>query len=101
VPAMNDVLAGIDLDKARAHKIVTLLLRDRVLIRLGDELVFHSAALSALRTTVRAHKAKSPTIDVAQFKEITQVSRKYAIPLLEFLDRERVTRRQGDVRVIL
>jgi selenocysteine-specific elongation factor len=101
VPAMSEVLSGVDLDKARAYKIVTLLLRDKVLVKLGDELVFHSAALSALRTTVRTHKAKSPTIDVAQFKQITQVSRKYAIPLLEFLDRERVTRRQGDVRIIL
>jgi len=40
-------------------------------------------------------------MDVAQFKELTGVSRKYAIPLLEYLDREHVTRRAGDVREIL
>ena len=101
VPAMRAVLSGLAVDQARAHKIVTLLLRDKILVRLGDDLVFHSAALSALRTMVRDYKSKSTTIDVAQFKDMTQVSRKYAIPLLEFLDRERVTRRQGDVRVIL
>jgi selenocysteine-specific elongation factor len=40
-------------------------------------------------------------MDVAKFKELTGVSRKYAIPLLEHLDRERVTRRVGDAREIL
>jgi selenocysteine-specific elongation factor len=48
-----------------------------------------------------AYKAKSPRIDVAKFKELTGVSRKYAIPLLEYLDRERVTKRVGDQREIL
>jgi selenocysteine-specific elongation factor len=53
-----------------------------------------------------AYKTKSPPgaaarIDVAKFKEMTGVSRKYAIPLLEYLDRERVTKRVGDERVIL
>jgi selenocysteine-specific elongation factor len=46
-------------------------------------------------------KSKSPKIDVARFKDLAGVSRKYAIPLLEYLDRERVTRRVGDERVIL
>jgi selenocysteine-specific elongation factor len=48
-----------------------------------------------------AYKAKSAAIDVGRFKELTGVSRKYAIPLLEYLDRERVTRRVGDAREIL
>ena len=46
-------------------------------------------------------KQAAPKIDVARFKELAGVSRKYAIPLLEYLDRERVTRRVGDERVIL
>ncbi len=101
VPALKDVLAGLKVDKVRAQKLVTLLLRDRTLIKVSDELVFHHAALTALRKQLLAEKAKSPRIDVARFKDMTGVSRKYAIPLLEFLDRERVTRREGDARVIL
>ena len=101
VPAMKDVLASMPLDRARAHKIVTLLLREGTLVKLGDDLVFHSSALQTLRQTIRDYKSESPTIDIARFKNITSVSRKYAIPLLEHLDRERITRRQGDVRVIL
>jgi selenocysteine-specific elongation factor len=101
VPALHVVIAGLKIDKVRAQKIVTLLLRDKLLIKISDELVFHRGALEALRRQIAAYKLKSPTIDVAKFKELTGVTRKYAIPLLEYLDRERVTRRVGDARELL
>jgi selenocysteine-specific elongation factor len=101
VPALQEVLAGLKIDKVRAQKIVTLLLRDKVLIKISDGLVFHRSALEQLRGQLMAYKTKSTKIDVAKFKELTDVSRKYAIPLLEYLDRERVTRRVGDAREIL
>jgi selenocysteine-specific elongation factor len=101
VPALREVIAGLKVDRTRAQKIVTLLLRDKTLIKVSEELVFHRSALAELRRQIAAYSAKSSKIDVAQFKELTGVSRKYAIPLLEYLDRERVTRRVGDERVIL
>jgi selenocysteine-specific elongation factor len=101
VPALYEVLGALKVDKVRAQKIVTLLLRDKVLVKLSDDLVFHQSALQELRKQIAAYKIRAPKIDVAAFKEMTGVSRKYAIPLLEYLDRERVTRRVGDVRVIL
>lgn len=101
VPALKEVLAGLPVDQARAQKIVTLLLRDRVLVKLSDDLVFHRDALADLRRKVIALKTTSPKIDVPHFKELLGVTRKYAIPLLEYLDRERVTRRVGDERIIL
>jgi selenocysteine-specific elongation factor len=101
VPSLKEVLAGLKVDKVRAQKIVTLLLRDRVLIKISEELVFHQSALADLRAKIAALKTSTPKIDVGRFKDLTGVSRKYAIPLLEYLDRERVTRRVGDERVIL
>ena len=101
VPSLKEVLAGLKVDKIRAQKIVTLLLRDKVLIKISEELVFHQAALADLRQRLAALKTTTPKIDVGKFKELTGISRKYAIPLLEYLDRERVTRRVGDERVIL
>jgi len=101
VPALKDVLAGLKIDKARAQKIMTLLLRDKTLIKVSDDLVFHRSALDNLRKNLAAQRQASPKIDVSRFKDLTGVSRKYAIPLLEYLDRERVTRRVGDERVIL
>ncbi len=101
VPLLKDVLASLPVDKTRAQKIVTLLLRDRVLVKLADDLVFHRDALEALRKQVVANKVKTPKLSVPQFKELFGITRKYAIPLLEYLDRERVTRRAGDERIIL
>lgn len=109
VPALKEVLAGLKVDRARAQKIVTLMLREKALVKVSEELVFHGRALEELRARVKALRAAAGTssagavvkMDVARFKEMTGVSRKYAIPLLEWLDRERVTRRVGDERVVL
>lgn len=101
VPLMKEVLAGLPVDKVRAQKLVTLLMRDRVLVKLAEDLVFHQNALQDLRRMLANYKSTSSKIDVGKFKDLTGVSRKYAIPLLEYLDRERVTRRVGDERVIL
>jgi len=70
-----------------------------------DTLVFHEAALLQLKEDVRsrtsAPSGAPATIDVSAFKERYGVTRKFAIPLLEYLDRERVTRRVGDSRVVI
>ena len=72
-----------------------------MLVKLGDELVFHRASLEQLRKLMVAEKSKASKIDVGRFKDLIGVTRKHAIPLLEYLDRERVTRRVGDLREIL
>jgi selenocysteine-specific elongation factor len=89
--------------KAIVEKVIALLLREKVLVKL-DTLVFHSEALQKLKEEVQALKGSAPggaTVDVATFKDRYGISRKFAIPLLEYLDRERVTRRTGEVRLVL
>ena len=83
-------------------RMTALLIRQKVLIRLGD-LLFHEATLSRLKSEIQSLKrvGTAASIDVAAFKERYGISRKFAIPLLEFLDKERVTRRVGDTRQIL
>ena len=58
-------------------------------------------AIHQLKEILANYKKTSNRIDVGKFKELIDVSRKYAIPLLEYLDRERITRRVGDVRILL
>lgn len=101
VPALKEALAGVKVDRVRAQKLVTLLLREAVLIKISEDLVFHQKALEELKRRVSDYKSSSQRIDVARFKELAGVSRKYAIPLLEYLDREHVTRRAGEERIIL
>jgi len=102
-PELSAVGAEAGVTPAVADRVVKLLQRQKVLVRV-DTLLFHEEALKRLKAEVAALKTganQTARIDVATFKERFGVSRKFAIPLLEYLDRERVTRRMGDARVIL
>jgi selenocysteine-specific elongation factor len=90
-------LAGVDPGQARA--LLESLIKEKKLVRVSAEMIFHFDAIDHIRKSLGAHKGL--TFSVPQFKEWTRISRKYAIPLLEYLDREHVTRREGDDRVIL
>jgi len=99
VPSLQEVLAKSGVETNRARTLLQLLLKDKRLVRVSDELVFHSTAMQSLRAMLA--RKKGQRFAVPEFKEWTGVSRKYAIPLLEFLDRERITRREGDARLVL
>jgi selenocysteine-specific elongation factor len=98
-PAVAQVLAKSGVEPARARSLLRILLREKQLVRIHDELVIHHSAIADLRRMLAARKPAR--FNVGTFKEWTGVSRKYAIPLLEFLDRERITRREGEERLIL
>jgi selenocysteine-specific elongation factor len=102
VPTVKEVLGKLPVEARRAERILQILLRERVLVRVTPELIFHRDALAQLRERLSAFKkTKGERLSVPVFKDLTGITRKYAIPLLEYLDRERVTRRAGDERVIL
>jgi selenocysteine-specific elongation factor len=102
VPAVKEVLSGLPVEAKRAERILQMLLRDKDLVRITPELIFHRDALAHLKERLSTYKkTRGERISVPVFKELTGITRKYAIPLLEYLDRERVTRRAGDERVIL
>jgi selenocysteine-specific elongation factor len=98
-PSMAEVLAKSGVEAARARTLMQILLREKRLVKVADDLVFHRSAIDKLRAMLAARKGER--FAVGAFKDWTGISRKYAIPLLEFLDRERVTRRDGDERVVL
>jgi selenocysteine-specific elongation factor len=107
-PLLDEALerAGAGGSTRREHerKIFQLLLDARLLVRVTPEFYFHREALEHLKMRLREYGARHEPerlIDVAAFKEIAGVTRKYAIPLLEYFDRERITRRAGDKRIIL
>jgi selenocysteine-specific elongation factor len=102
-------LAGVDVDEiartARAPRAVLdrvckVLLAEGGLRRVGEGLV-DAGALDALKLRVRERWPPGSRLDVGAFKDLTGLSRKYTIPLLEYLDRERVTRRSGNDRLVL
>jgi selenocysteine-specific elongation factor len=99
VPSTAEVLSKSGIEAGRARTLLQILLRERKLIKINDELILHLSAIEALRGILAARTGTR--FSVPDFKNWTGVSRKYAIPLLEFLDREHVTRREGDSRIVL
>jgi selenocysteine-specific elongation factor len=102
VPSFAAVLEKLPVEPGRAQKILRILLREKVLVKVADDLVFHRSAVARLREVLAQYrKERGEKLPIPAFKGLTGVTRKYAIPLLEYLDREHVTRRVGDDRVIL
>jgi selenocysteine-specific elongation factor len=99
-PSASEVAAMLNLQDSEMRRLMTLLLRDKILVKIGaDGLYIHQRPLETLRGRMR--ELRGQTLDVARFKQMTGLSRKYAIPLLEYLDRQRVTRKDGDLRLVL
>ena len=101
-PDSAAVAAAAGVPAPVADRVLKLLQRQKTLVKV-DVLLFHDDVLKQLKADIVAMKAEggTATIDVATFKERFGVTRKFAIPLLEYLDRERVTRRMGETRVVL
>jgi selenocysteine-specific elongation factor len=101
VPALDEVLATIPIPRDQARQLLTILTKEKKLLKISDTLFFHATSITQLRNRLAEYRKVSERIDVSAFKELTSISRKYAIPLLEYLDRERITKRVGDSRLIL
>ena len=98
-PAVPDVLKQCGIEAGSARTLLQILLREGRLVRITDDLLLHVSALDRLHDDLKSIKGER--LSVPAFKERTGVSRKYAIPLLKYLDRQKITRREGDVRVAL
>jgi len=106
-PKLDDVLpetarlARLPIETLR--RLLKNMLADRAIVKVTDEFLFDSTTLDCLAMKLRkfADASSDRFIDVSKFKELAGVSRKYAIPLLEYFDREKVTVRRGDKRYIV
>ena len=98
-PGVDEVILKTGLDPARVRIGLQMLVKDGVLVRVEEQFYLHRTAIQLLRGILSAHKPDEFT--VSTFKEWTGISRKYAVPLLEFCDRIHLTRRNGDRRVAL
>jgi len=98
-PDVHTLAATTEVTAPVVQQTLMALVKERQVVKLTD-LWFHAGVLADLREQVRALGAGA-VFDVAAAKARFGVSRKFAIPLLEHLDRERITRRVGDKRLVL
>lgn len=107
VPKLEDLLAeaitDATLTRLEARKLFQLFIDSGEVVKVTEEFYFLKSEIAALIEKLKrlAETTINRSLDMAQFKDLAGVSRKYAIPLLEYFDRERVTARRGDKRIIL
>jgi len=98
-PAVSEIIKAIPQKPKVIEGVIAYLVKQGTLIRLAEGVYVHRGAIAAAREKLAAKKGQ--TIDVAQFKDLFAISRKVAIPLLEYFDREGATKRIGDARQVL
>ncbi len=99
IPRLSDVTGALQLPEKELRRLLAILSGQSTLARIGIDMYVHARHLTSLREKLSALRGRS--LDVALFKQLTNLSRKHAIPWLEYLDRERITRRSGDTRHVL
>jgi len=99
-PSAEEALAHAGLTGDDEHELFGVLLESRRLVRVKDSLYFHAAALETIIEKVVALLRERKDIGPGDIKDLLGISRKYAIPLLEYLDTRRVTSRVGERRVL-
>jgi selenocysteine-specific elongation factor len=80
--------------------VLDLMVKDGVLVKVKEDLYFHREAIEGLRQRLLGYLKEKGEIDAPQFKEMTNISRKYMIPLLEYFDASQLTMRVGDKRIL-
>ena len=99
-PRADELPALIEQPPPRAQALLKALVNAGRAAKISEDLWFGTAPLADLRRKLLAHLAAHGSVDAQSFKELTGLTRKFAIPLLEYFDREKVTLRIGDKRVV-
>lgn len=94
-PATGRGRAGVEPAFSQAFEF---LLETGVLVKIKDEIVFHRDVLSRVTAELMSYLSSNGSITVSDFRQHVGTTRKYAVPLLEYFDSRRITRREGDVR---
>ncbi len=100
-PSLSEIPACIQADPEEVRKITFWMIKEKILIKIGEDLAYHRLTLEEMKSKIRENFASGARFGVAEFKTLFDLTRKHAIPLMEFLDRERFTRREGNNRVLL
>ncbi|MFQ5897745.1 MAG: selenocysteine-specific translation elongation factor [Candidatus Methylomirabilia bacterium] len=99
-PSPEEALEKVGLSGAEEHELFQLLAEDRRLVRVKESLFFHAEALRVIEERLVDYLKAKKEITPGEAKDLLGVSRKYAIPLLEYFDGQRLTTRVGDRRIL-
>jgi selenocysteine-specific elongation factor len=99
-PSVDEVLQAHKLTRADDRELLQVLVDQDKLVRLKTDLFYHREVLDSIKQHLRTHLEEKGDISAGEFRDLLHISRKYAIPLLEYFDNQRITVRMGDKRVL-
>ncbi len=82
---------AIKISGAGAAEVMKILIREGQLVKLDQNLIFHRKVIDKIKKDVTVFGKTKELITFSDFKELTGLSRKYSVPLMEYLDREKIT----------
>jgi selenocysteine-specific elongation factor len=100
-PSLSEIPALASVDPAETRKICTWMLKEKILVRVAEDILYLRSTIEEMKSRIHERYQPGGRFGVTEFKELFDLTRKHAIPLLEYLDRERFTRRQGNERILL
>ena len=100
-PTISELSHAIAADPDEVRRIFFWMIKEKILVKISDDFAYHRTAIEEIKKTLRANIASGAKFGVADFKQMFNLTRKHAIPLLEYLDREKFTRRQGNDRILV
>jgi selenocysteine-specific elongation factor len=100
-PAFSDVQSSVSANPEEIRRIFFWMIKEKILIKVSEDLVYHRTTMDSIKKQIKGKFATGSKFGVADFKELFDITRKHAIPLLEYLDRDRFTRRVGNDRILL
>ncbi len=99
-PTVNELAQKLQLPAPRVHELLKVVMAEGRAVRVSEDLYFDAGALGQLRERLVAHLREKKEITTQAFKEMVGQTRKFVIPLSEYFDREKVTLRVGEKRVL-
>ena len=100
-PLLSELSSLIDVDPLQIREVSFWMIKEKVLVKIAEDLAYHQKTLSEIKSVLRSNYRPGARFAVGDFKTLFTLTRKHAIPLLEFLDRERFTKRQGNERILI
>jgi selenocysteine-specific elongation factor len=97
-PTLKEAGAALDLPPDKLKQLLTVLVNQGRLVKVKEDLYFHQEAINQIKSALVDFLKQNKEISVIQFKDLTQTSRKFTIPLLEYFDSTRTTVRVGEAR---
>ena len=97
-PYFKDIAVELGMSAGEAKDVLMLLVGEEKLVKIREDLYFYTPTIAALQEKLITYLQANEEISMQQFKDLTGVSRKYSVPLLEFFDTRHVTLRVGDIR---